>query len=545
MLNLKNASRVFNKHRGGKVEAVRDISFEVKKGECIAIVGPSGCGKTTLLRMIAGLLPPTAGEVVFHERSIKNPGADRGVVFQRGSLFPWLTVKDNVAFGLRIQGKSEAEISSRVAHYLRVAGLVQFEDSYPASLSGGMQQRVAIARTLANDPEVVLLDEPFSALDVQTRGQMQDFLLRLFEDERRTTIIVTHDVDEAVYLADRVVLLSTKPGTVREIVDVDLHRPRRSEVRSSEQFLRMRNYIAYAIRAESIKATIDTGVPSSGMVKLRMGIHSWPGAALFYLAHELGIFARHSISIELVGMESDEDRLRAWNMGEIDVINSTLDGVILAAVDNPEVRVLCPIDYSAGGDALVASSRVHSIADLKGKRVGMERRFVVTEFFLSYLLERQGLSLKDVKLIDLKVSEVGSALIAERVDAGILWGPWLQKTKELAGANIIASSTECPYLFSVLMTKESIVQGKHEVLFRLKDAWRDAVSAYKGDKGMAIKIMAPYFGLSELEFAEEMDTLVLVDPDYSLKEPLFEIERVFLQEGLLKEKIRASALFAE
>ncbi len=213
-------------YTGQHVTAIEDVSLEVSKGEFVAIVGPSGCGKTTLLNIVAGFIPPTRGEVLLNGRSIKGPGPDRGVVFQSFALFPWKTVLDNVGFGLKMRGVPKAERDRIAREYVSLVGIDGFEYRYPHELSGGMQQRVGVARVLANQPEVMLMDEPFASVDAQTRMTLQEELTHIWEAKQPTILFVTHDVEEAVFLANRVVVLNPRPGRVREIVEVQLPRPR-------------------------------------------------------------------------------------------------------------------------------------------------------------------------------------------------------------------------------------------------------------------------------------------------------------------------------
>ncbi len=206
--------------------AIEDVSFVVEDGEFVCILGPSGCGKTTLLRMIGGLDDITRGEILLGDRSVSGPGSDRGFVFQEYTLFPWRNAQKNVEFGLEIQRVSRDERKRIAGRYIDLVGLNGFEDRFPKELSGGMQQRVAIARALASNPEILLMDEPFGALDAQTRNLMQVEILRIWEKEHKTILFVTHSVDEAVFLADRVFVLTTSPGKIREIVEINVKRPR-------------------------------------------------------------------------------------------------------------------------------------------------------------------------------------------------------------------------------------------------------------------------------------------------------------------------------
>jgi NitT/TauT family transport system ATP-binding protein len=238
--------------QGGKdFVALKDIDFEVKDREFVAIVGPSGCGKTTCMRMAAGLEHPTGGHVYVDRDEVTKPGPDRAVVFQAFALFPWKTVWDNIEFGLVSLGIDPAERKRRIEQHIELMGLGGYEQAYPHQLSGGMQQRVAIARAYVLDPKVLLMDEPFGALDAQTRETMQEELTRLWERTGKTIVFVTHDIEEAVYLGDRVVVLSARPGRIREEVRIDLPRPRSLEIKKSAQCHEYRNLIWDLVRKES------------------------------------------------------------------------------------------------------------------------------------------------------------------------------------------------------------------------------------------------------------------------------------------------------
>ena len=216
----------FDLYAGRHVTAVADVSLEIHTGEFVSIVGPSGCGKTTLLNMVAGFIPPSEGEILLGGREVKGPGPDRGVVFQNFALFPWKTVLDNVAFGLKMRGVPRQERERSAREFVALVGLTGAEARYPNELSGGMQQRVGVARALANSPDLLLMDEPFASVDAQTRMTLQEELTRIWEAKHTTVLFITHDVDEAVFLSDRVTVLSKSPGTVRAEIPIALPRPR-------------------------------------------------------------------------------------------------------------------------------------------------------------------------------------------------------------------------------------------------------------------------------------------------------------------------------
>ncbi len=224
-LTLRNLHKTyFDLNMGSRVTAVQDVSLHIREGEFVAIVGPSGCGKSTILNMVAGFLPATKGEVLVGDRPVKGPGPDRGVVFQNFALFPWKTVIDNVGFGLKMRGIPKPERDRIAREFLALAGLTNAADRYPNELSGGMQQRVGVVRALANEPDVLLMDEPFASVDAQTRMTLQEELTRIWQERRHTVLFITHDVGEAVFLADRVIVLSK--GQVLREIDIPISRPR-------------------------------------------------------------------------------------------------------------------------------------------------------------------------------------------------------------------------------------------------------------------------------------------------------------------------------
>jgi len=228
-LALKNVSLSYATNSGGRLTALEDINLQVRPGEFLCIVGPSGCGKSTLLHLIAGLNQQTSGEVLVDDSPVQGPGTDRILIFQDLGLFPWLTFSQNVEFGMRMKGISKKERQANVKDYLRLVHLQQFSESYAHQLSGGMRQRVALARALATEPDVLLMDEPFAALDAQTRDLLHDELERIWAETRRTIVFVTHNVREAVRLGDRVVLMTFRPGQVKREYKIDLERPRHLE----------------------------------------------------------------------------------------------------------------------------------------------------------------------------------------------------------------------------------------------------------------------------------------------------------------------------
>ncbi len=254
-LLIAEVSRTFPGVRGGvPTRALEPTSLAVADNDFICILGPSGCGKSTLLRIVAGLDFPTTGRVLLDGEAVTGPGLDRGMVFQSYTLFPWLTVAQNICFGLREKGTPQAEQDRIAAHFVERMGLKGFAHHYPKMLSGGMQQRTALARALANDPKILLLDEPFGALDNQTRALMQELLLGIWETDRTTVLFVTHDIDEAIFMGTRVAVMTARPGRVKSDVPIDLPHPRPYTIKTAAAFSAYKARLTEEIRVESIKA---------------------------------------------------------------------------------------------------------------------------------------------------------------------------------------------------------------------------------------------------------------------------------------------------
>jgi NitT/TauT family transport system ATP-binding protein/sulfonate transport system ATP-binding protein len=254
-LVIDGVSRVFpGVRRGAPTQALQETHLEVADNDFICILGPSGCGKSTLLRIVAGLDHPTTGRVLLDGERVVRAGPERGMVFQSYTLFPWLTVRQNICFGLREKGVPQPEQDRVAAHYIERVGLRGFEGHYPKMLSGGMQQRTALARALANDPKILLLDEPFGALDNQTRALMQELLLGIWESDRKTVLFVTHDIDEAIFMANRVAVMTARPGRVKSDVRIELPHPRHYTVKTTPEFSAYKARLTEDIRAESIRA---------------------------------------------------------------------------------------------------------------------------------------------------------------------------------------------------------------------------------------------------------------------------------------------------
>ncbi len=261
VLEIDRLHKDFVSPQGETIAALRDINFQIHRREFVCIIGPSGCGKSTLNRIVAGLEEPSAGQVLVDGKPVVGPGPDRGMVFQSYTLFPWLTVKKNVMFGPKMGGAGPRRAECDAMQWIEMVGLKDFANHYPKQLSGGMKQRVAIARALANRPRMLLMDEPFGALDAQTRCQMQSYLLQIWRNVELTVLFVTHDLDEAVYLADRIVVLGRNPGHVKEIIEVPVSRPRDASQFLSPEFLAVKQRLEELIHPPEEQQAEDTALP--------------------------------------------------------------------------------------------------------------------------------------------------------------------------------------------------------------------------------------------------------------------------------------------
>ena len=258
VIEVRDLSKSFSRD-GKTVEAIADFSLAVNEGEFVSIVGPSGCGKSTFLHIVGGFETAGGGTIKLHGKDVAAPGPDRGMMFQEFSLYPWRSVFGNVVWPLEVQGYPKGEREQIAEKFLRKVGLLHFRDHYPAELSGGMKQRVALARVLAFDPNVLLMDEPFGALDAQTRELMQEELQAIWQENKKTVLFITHDIEEAIYLGDRVIVFTARPGRIKEEVRIDLPRPRGIEVKKTAAYMDYRNRVWDLLRDEVLKARAEFG----------------------------------------------------------------------------------------------------------------------------------------------------------------------------------------------------------------------------------------------------------------------------------------------
>lgn len=542
MIEIKKISQIF-KNEDKPIEVFSDLSFSVKESEVVAILGPSGCGKSTLLKMIAGLVPVTDGEITISDKKVIGPDSKKGFIFQNFSLFPWLTVEENIGFSFKRKNLSNQDKISKINHYLQITGLEQFRNAYPKTLSGGMQQRVALARTLASEPEVLLMDEPFGALDSQTRSYLQDFFLSLLSEVKKTTIFITHDPEEALYLADRIIILSPRPSKIIEDIRVPFDRNRMSDLKYNDEFQRLKKYITYLVYAESIRAKTDeVSIENKGLI---IGSNIWTGVMPLYLAQQKGIYKDNGLAEpHLVTLEwSDKDRLMPLREGIVDILNIPLDQALIEYDKNPDLRIIMPIDVSTGGDVILAQKDIKTIADLKGKIVALETGWV-SNFFMAYMLNKEGLSLKDIKSKDVSARYIPSEMINKKADAGCVQEPWLSQIRMLADMNVIASTKEYPIVYSVLITKASTLRDKGAEIKKLKSSILKSIQYFESHSSESITSVSPILGLTKNDLEAQLSKLHFVQDSEKMISDIPEIEAVLLKEGLISKKTDLNELFA-
>ncbi len=477
-LEIQNAGKIFTSSGGKTYEALRGVNLEINEGEFIAIIGHSGCGKSTVLNMVAGLSPATAGRVVVDGQIVREPGPDRMVAFQNHSLLPWLTVRQNIALAVNsvYTDRSEGERAALVEEHITLVNLQAAADKKPGEISGGMRQRVGIARALATRPKVLLLDEPFGALDALTRGRLQEQLLQIWEAHRITVVMITHDVDEALLLSDRIVMMSNGPAAkVAEIMTVELPRPRkRIEVINDPNYYRQRNELLYYLN-KAKKAKSSAPLPVASKATITLGFVPLTDCAPLVIAQEKGFFAKYGLNVTL-SRESSwktalqgvlEDRLQASQMVAGMPLMETLH-------KNPLVTALT---LSRGGNAITLSKRfydlgIHTAQDLKryldqdtsGKQhtLGMVHPASMHNLLLRHWLASAGINPdRDLKLVAVPPPQMVANLQSGNIDGYCVGEPWNARAVHEGLGFVPATSLD-------------LWAGHPEKVLGLKESWAQA-----------------------------------------------------------------------
>ena len=532
MIDLKNISHKY-------IESdfiIKDINLTIRDGEVVAILGPSGCGKSTLLKIISGLLKPTQGTVCINNEEIKGPSNKQGLVFQDFSLFPWLTVQENITFSFKNIHKNSQESFKYLEKLLKITGLESYKNIYPKDLSGGMQQRVALARTLASDPDVLLMDEPFGSLDTQTKSYLHDFFHTLHQEIPKTTIFVTHDIEEALYLADKIIILSPAPGKILETIVVPFSQKRISDIKYSEEFQRLKKYIQYLIHAESIRSKTDNSVQNNkGLI---IGSNIWTGVLPLYLAQEKNIYTNNGmVAPHLVTLEwSDSDRIMPLRERIVDVLNIPLDQALIECEKNPELQIIMPIDVSKGGDVILASKEIKNINELKGATIALEENWV-SHFFTAYALDTVGMSLSDIKIEHTSARFIPSKIISGKVSAGTVQEPWASQVGIHTHYHSIFSTKDHPVVYSVLLTRKDVIVNNSQEIDKLKQSINHAVLYFKENQKESVALVAPLLGLSEIDLTNQLEKITFTTDISKMISDIPKIEKVLLKEGFIKNKV--------
>lgn len=489
-------------------KVLENISFEVKKGEIISILGPSGCGKTTLLKCILGLENPDNGDIIIDSEKQPEWLKNKRIAYvpQKYANFNHLTVGQNILAALQ---NSTQNKNQKIDQILKSVGLDKHKKMYPGWLSGGMQQRLALARALAQNTDIIAFDESLNALDVETRHQMQELILELWAEGKKTILFVTHDIEEALFLSKQIVVMGTRPGIVREILDIPFSYPRKSTLRFDEEFQKIRRALSYIVRSETIKSKLSEGEPAESLA-FKIGLYYWPGNSPFFYAQDKGLFDKYSLPVELISFSDNRQKIDYWKSDKIDILNVTVDTALRLIKEMSDVEIIAGLNISHGGDALISREIIDPIRKIKGKKVALEKG-EISEFFLKYILYKNGLKLSDVVIKDMKGDEIGTALINGSVDAAVLWEPWLSKAIELSRANIIATSKDYPVFADVLIAKKDFIENHAEEIKKIKNIWQESTDFYSKDKKDFIRAVAPIVGLSSQELTQQLEKIEFFD----------------------------------
>ncbi len=453
ILELRNVTKVFNTNNE-EIGALKDISFSVKEKEFLVILGPSGCGKTTLLRMIAGLDHPSEGEIILSGKKIDGPGRERGMVAQAYTSFPWMTVLDNVEFALKYEIKDKRIRHSEAQKYVNMVGLSGFENSFPRELSGGMRQRVAIARTLAANPEILLLDEPFGALDAQTRSSLQQQLLRLWEETRKTVVFVTHDIEEAIFLADRIIVFTSRPAKILSCEDIDFRRPRHASIKADDAFL---------LKRMSLTKVLEEGIER----RLSVGLSEWAGHAPAYIAFKPKDKVAGVNGINVYFGASSNDKIVGIESGEIDCTNTTIDNLMYLAKKGLG-KIICSYLESFGQYGtdllIVKKDKIRDIKDLQHARLSYIKGGL-EHFFFNYIFIKHDMTTNSDNVIYAqRREEYSEMLIKGDIDAAILCDPALSEILKDKRFTIFNHKVDHSIIHGVIFVRNDALKFRRDLV---------------------------------------------------------------------------------
>lgn len=384
-------------------------------------------------------------------------------------------------------------------------GLADFGNHYPHEISGGMQQRAALARTLVADAPLVLMDEPFVGLDEQTKELMHMLILDLWAENKKTMLVITHDLEEAIFIGDRVAVLSARPAQVKNIVEVDLPRPRKPEMKFWPEFIRMGKFLSFLTEREVIKAA-QIRVADLNPNALNIGVFTWIGIAPFYIAQELGLFEKHGVDVKLLHLERNYDRVAFLLRGEIDLVDTTFDQYLRDLNQEPRLKIGAFLNRSMGGDALLVKEEIKTMEDLRGKTIAIEKGWV-NDFFLRYLLDKHHINPDEIHIVDAKESDVGALMLQNAIDGTVIWEPWLTNIKHLSPTHILTSTVQEPILIDALVGRHEVLMKRHNDMLRLIAALFEANNYIREHQLRSAEIVSTYLGMSVQETEEQLSEI--------------------------------------
>ncbi|KKQ28255.1 MAG: ABC-type nitrate/sulfonate/bicarbonate transport system, ATPase component [Candidatus Magasanikbacteria bacterium GW2011_GWC2_37_14] len=507
LLEVKHLNKSYQ-----KVEIIKDVSFDVHENEIIALLGPSGCGKSTILNILSGFLLPTSGCIKIRNQVLKGKNKYSVTVFQRSSCYNWLNLKDNIKFPLEHGNwkiKDKKEIEKKTSEALKRVGLADYGEYFPSQVSGGMQQRVSLARTMVSEAPLILMDEPFVGLDEQTKELMHMLVLDIWEEHKKTIVLITHDIQEALFIADKIYVLSARPAEVKAMVKVDLPRPRRPEIKFTEEFIRLEKFLNFATEREVIKAS-QIRIADLNPKSIKIGVFTWIGVAPFYIAKELNLFKKKGLDITLVQIEKNDDRSKALNNGDVDLLDTTFDRFLLDRQKNDQLKIISLLNRSNGGDALVVRNDIKNIKNLVGKRIGVEKNWV-NQTFLEYLLNKNNIDLKDVELVNLDESDGGMLMLQNKIDGAVMWEPWLSRVIKLSPAHILASTEKESVIVDVLVGSKEFLEDKESEIKKITEVLFEVKEIINNNVKQSADIISTYLGITKQEATEQLKKVLFFD----------------------------------
>ena len=493
-ISLKNLNKSY-----GNTPVLHDINLDIHQGEIVSILGSSGCGKTTLAKCLLGL-ESFDGEIMINRESLHDYLKKNriGYVPQRYANFEHLSVLENLKIVFEIITEKDLE---KINHFLKVFGLYNYKNNYPKDLSGGMKQRLAIARALLVPTDIIIFDEPLSALDIETRQKIQELLLSVWEQDKKTFIFITHDIEEAIYFSKKIIVMESNPGKIKTTLEIPYRYPRIPNIRYEKDFQDLRKTLSLMIRSESIKGLLARNIHHESIT---IGLYMWAGNAPWYYAEDKGLFDTTIPPVEIISFSDTHQKDLYFDDNLVNILHTTKSNLPILYKKYPDMVVLTQTDISYGADGIITTLPVTNITDLKNTSVGVETREVGLEF-LKYVLEKNNMSMHDINIINAKNEDLGTLLLSGKVDSIVSWEPYLSKILEISGGNIIADTTQYPApLDNILVCKKDFYENHKTTIDTVLEIFKKSVYEYENNPQIFIQKTAPMVGLTEKELRETL-----------------------------------------